>query len=289
MKNTFIGIFFAMLWASASVATKIGIRSADPLILANVRFLLAGTLMLGFAYIITPTKNPLPRGDEWRKLFIFSLFNTTLYLSAFVISMCEVSAGIGSLSTAVGPLFVIVLSALWLQRRLKWFEAIGVVLGLAGAALATWPLLQNSHATVRGLVILIAGIVSVSGASVYYARLGWRLPSLVINGWQVLLGGLTLLPFTIYFADWQHTYWDTRFWFSVGWLIGPVSILSLQLWFYLLRRDAISASLWLFLCPVFGFTYSSLFLNEPLSWHTFVGTVLVIAGLYVAQREKFSK
>lgn len=243
--------------------------------------------MLGFAYVIIPIKSPLPRGHEWGKLFIFSLFNTTLYLSAFVISMREVSAGIGSLSTAIGPLFVIILSAVWLQRRLKWFEAIGVFLGLAGAALATWPLLQDSHATVRGLVILIAGIVSVSGASVYYTRQEWRLPSLVINGWQVLLAGLTLLPFTIYFADWQHTHCDIQFWFSVAWLIGPVSVLSLQLWFYLLRQDAVTASLWLFLCPIFGFTYSSFFLNEPLSWHTFVGTALVIGGLYVAQREKF--
>jgi len=289
LKNILIGILFAALWASASVATKIGIRSADPLVLANVRFLLAGGGMLGFAYLVIPTKSPLPRGKEWGRLFIFSLFNTTLYLSAFVISMREVSAGIGSLSTAIGPLFVIMLSAVWLQRRLKWFEAIGVTLGLSGAALATWPLLQDSHATVRGLLILMAGIVSVSGASVYYARLEWRLPNLVINGWQVLLGGLTLLPFTIYFADWQHTHFDAKFWFSVGWLIIPVSVVSLQLWFYLLRQDAVKASLWMFLCPIFGFAYSSLFLNEPLSWHTFAGTALVVGGLYAAQREKFQR
>lgn len=289
MKNILIGILFAALWASASVATKIGIRSADPLVLANVRFLLAGGLMLGFAYIVIPTKSPLPRGKEWGRLFIFAIFNTTLYLSAFVISMREVSAGIGSLSTAIGPLFVIVLSSIWLQRRLKWFEAVGVILGLSGAALATWPLLQNSHATGRGLLILMAGIVSVSGASVYYARLEWRLPNLVINGWQVLLGGLALLPFTIYFADWQQTHFDAQFWFSVGWLIIPVSVVSLQLWFYLLRQDAVKASLWMFLCPIFGFAYSSLFLNEPLSWHTFAGTALVVGGLYAAQREKFQK
>ena len=93
-----------------------------------------------------------------------------------------------------------------------------------------------------------------------------------------------LLPFTIYFADWQTTRWDAQFWGSVGWLIVPVSVISLQLWFYLLRLDAVRASMWLFLCPVFGFTYSSFFLGEPLSWHTFVGTALVVAGLYVAQR-----
>lgn len=286
MKNIFIGLFFAALWASASVATKFGIRSADPLILANVRFLIAGSLMLGFAYLIQ--KNPLPKGKEWRQLFIFAFLNTTLYLSAFVISMREVAAGIGSLSTATGPLFVIIISTVWLQRSLKWYEVMGVVLGLSGAAMATWPLLQNSYASVRGLSILMAGIVAVSAASVYYSKVQWQLPNLLINGWQVMLGGFMLLPFTVYFADWQHAQWDLTFWASVGWLVIPVSVISLQLWFYLLRRDAVKASLWLFLCPIFGFTYSNLLLNEPLSWHTFAGTALVIAGLYVAQRDKFS-
>ncbi len=277
-----------MLWASASVATKFGIRSADPLILANVRFLVAGVLMLGFAYTLARPKSHLPQGTEWKQLFIFSLLNTTIYLSAFVLSMREVSAGIGSLSTATGPLFVIVLSAIWLQRSLRWDEAFGVVLGLSGAALATWPLLQNSHASLKGLAILMGGIVSVSAASVYYARVDWKLSNVAINGWQVLLGGFMLLPFTLYFADWDHSHLDIQFWASAGWLIVPVSVISLQLWFYLLRQDAVKASLWLFLCPIFGFTYSHLLLQEPLSWHTFVGTGLVISGLYVAQRKKFA-
>lgn len=288
MKNIIIGLFFAALWASASVATKFGIRSADPLILANVRFLIAGSLMLGFAYVVQGRKNPLPRGKEWGQLLIFAFLNTTLYLSAFVISMREVAAGIGSLSTATGPLFVIIISTLWLQRRLRWYEVVGVVLGLSGAAMATWPLLQNSYASPRGLSILMAGIVAVSAASVYYSKVKWQLSNLLINGWQVMLGGLMLLPFTIYFADWQRAQWDIQFWASVAWLIIPVSVISLQLWFYLLRLDAVKASLWLFLCPIFGFTYSNLLLNEPLSWHTFAGTALVISGLYVAQRDKFS-
>jgi probable blue pigment (indigoidine) exporter len=288
LKNIIIGLFFAALWASASVATKFGIRSADPLILANVRFLIAGGLMLGFAYLVQGRKNPLPKGKEWGQLLIFAFLNTTLYLSAFVISMREVAAGIGSLSTATGPLFVIIISAFWLQRRLRWYEAVGVVLGLSGAAMATWPLLQNSYASARGLSILMAGIVAVSAASVYYSKVKWQLSNLLINGWQVMLGGLMLLPFTLYFADWQRAQWDIQFWASVAWLIIPVSVISLQLWFYLLRLDAVKASLWLFLCPIFGFTYSNLLLNEPLSWHTFAGTALVISGLYVAQRDKFS-
>jgi len=287
LKPILIGIIFAALWASASTATKFGIRAADPLILANVRFLVAGPLLLLISTLFFRKSAFWPRRFEWPQLLVFALLNTTIYLGAFVISLREVSAGIGSLSTATGPLFVLMLSALWLNRKLKNDEILGVVLGLSGAALATFPLLQNSQATLKGLVILMGGIVSVSAASVYYARVKWELGTVALNGWQVLIGGLLLLPFTAFFANWPQTHWDIQFWLSVSWLIVPVSIGALQLWFYLLRQDAVRASLWLFLCPIFGFTYSHILLNEPLSWHTFAGTVLVVFGLYVAQREKF--
>ena len=80
-----------------------------------------------------------------------------------------------------------------------------------------------------------------------------------------------------------------QFWLSVFWLIIPVSIIALQLWFYLVKIDAVKASLWIFLCPVFGFANSFVLLGEPITWHTFAGTALVIAGLYLAQRENVNK
>jgi drug/metabolite transporter (DMT)-like permease len=67
----------------------------------------------------------------------------------------------------------------------------------------------------------------------------------------------------------------------------PVSIGAVQLWLYLLKKDPIKASLWLFLCPIFGFIYASFLLKEPITSYTYVGTLLVIVGLYLAQREKF--
>jgi probable blue pigment (indigoidine) exporter len=289
MKQFSAGLLFALLWASAAVATKIGIRSADPLVLANVRFLVAGGLMLFYAYVLRAGKHPLPRGREWRHLLIFALLNTTIYLGCFVLALRLVSAGIGSLSTATNPLFIMLISAAWLQRPLRWYEIVGVALALAGVALATYPLLQSSHATVGGLLILFAGMVSVSVATVYYTYVQWRLPNIVINGWQVLLGGILLMPVTLLMGDLHSTQWDLRFWGAVGWLIVPVSIIALQLWFYLVRIDAVRASFWLFLCPVFGFVYSSILLHEPITLYTYLGTALVIGGLYLAQRQKFRK
>lgn len=287
--GTSAGLLFAALWASASVATKFGVQSVHPLILANVRFFIAGTGMLLFAYGVqrnraSSFKDAWPTRTEFRQLTIFALLNTTIYLGAFVLALKDVSAGIGSLSTATNPLFIALLSALWLRRMPRRNELGGLLLGIVGVGVATYPLLQNSYATVGGLLILLVGMVSVSAATVYYASIEWRLPTLVINGWQVLLGGILLLPFTLIFADFGSSHYDERFWASVFWLILPVSVAALQLWFYLVRQDPVRASLWLFLCPIFGFIYSYLLLGEPITGYTFVGTTLVIGGLWLGRK-----
>ncbi|MBC3786845.1 DMT family transporter [Spirosoma utsteinense] len=283
--NTVPGLLFAALWASASVATKFGVQSVHPLILANVRFFIAGTAMLAFAYGLQPTKSAWPTRAEFKQLAIFALLNTTIYLGAFVLALKQVSAGIGSLSTATNPLFIALLSALWLRRIPGRNEIGGLLLGIVGVGVATYPLLQNSFATIEGLLILLAGMVSVSAATVYYAGIDWRLSNLVINGWQVLLGGIQLLPFTLLFADFGASHYDGRFWASVFWLILPVSVAALQLWFYLIRQNPVGASLWLFLCPIFGFVYSYFLMGEPITLYTLAGTALVIGGLWLGRRK----
>ncbi|GAB3975316.1 DMT family transporter [Spirosoma terrae] len=291
MRQLIPGLLFAALWASASAATKFGVQSVHPLILAEVRFFIAGGGMLLFAYGIQRAKNAWPTTTEFKQLAIFALLNTTIYLGAFVLALKQVSAGIGSLSTATNPLFIALLSAVWLRRMPRWNEMLGLLLGLVGVGVATYPLLQNSFATVEGLMILLGGMVAVSAATVYYASITWRLPNLVINGWQVLLGGILLLPFTFIMASFEPTafsnsQFDVRFWASVFWLIVPVSVAALQLWFFLVRQDPIRASLWLFLCPIFGFAYSYLLMGEPITLLTVLGTTLVIGGLWLGRQGK---
>ncbi len=287
MKNIIAGLLFAMLWASASAATKIGLLVAQPLVIGNCRFFIAGFIMLFYTYAIQ--KNRLPQGKEWQQLLMYGFLNVTIYLGCFVLAMKHVSAGIGSLSTATNPLIISMLSAFWSKRPVKLAESIGLLLGILGVAVATYPLLQNSFASIEGLLILSASMLSYSVGTIYYANQKWELPLLAINGWQVLLGGILLLPVTFFFTDWNHNQYTVQFWGSVFWLVVPVSIGAVQLWLYLLKTDAVKASLWLFLCPIFGFVYASFLLNEPITTYTYAGTALVIVGLYLAQRTTISR
>lgn len=289
MKNILTGLLFSILWASASVATKFGVESAPPLILANVRFFIAGILLLLFSYLFGKDDSfRLPRTSEFGQLALFGFLNTTLYLGLYVYAMKYTAAGIGSLAVSTNPLIIVLLSALWLGRRPVRADWMAIVLGMSGIAIATYPLLKGSHTTAFGVVLLILSMIIVSAASVYYASIQWKLSNLLINAWQVMLGGIFLLPITLLTSDFSSMNWDARFWMSALWLSLAVSIVGLICWFYLLRIDTVRASMWLFLCPLFGFFFAWWLMGEPITSYTVFGTLLVLVGLYMGQRVKLS-
>jgi drug/metabolite transporter (DMT)-like permease len=276
------GILFSVLWASASVAGKFGLLSAEPLTLFTIRFLVAGILLLGFAVMTSRHRWPVRR--EWWQLIVFGAFNTTLYLGIFIVALNDVTAGITALALALNPLLISILSSMWLKRPISAREWISIGVGITGVTIACYPLLRSGHATTMGMFLIALCMLMYSVGSVYFSSVAWQLSRSVINGWQVFLGGLMLLPFTLIFEGGGTTY-DTRFWLSEAWLVIPVSIAAVQLWLYLLKEDAVKASLWLFLCPIFGLTYSTWLLDEPFTWHTLAGACLVLLGVYVGQTQ----
>ncbi len=276
------GIIFSVLWSSASIAGKFGLYSVEPLVLFNIRFFLAGTILLLYAYVYK--KSRMPASKEWKNLVVFGAFNTALYLGIFIIALQYITAGITALAIALNPLFISLMSSFWSNRKVTITEWISIALGIAGVFIASYPLLNTKDVTAFGLILLAISMVAYSYGAVFYASIKWTLERVTINGWQVLIGGILITPLTIIFHS-QPNNFDTRFWFSLIWLIVPVSIIAVQLWLILLKTDAIRASIWLYLCPIFGLLFSSILLNEPLTFYTLVGTVLVLGAVFIGQKK----
>lgn len=285
MKNILTGLTFSILWASASIAGKFGLRSAEPLVLFTARFFLAGSIMLFIARFIRKERSPM--GEEWRHLFVYGLFNTAFYLGIFIIALQFITAGITALAIALNPILISIMSSIIMKRKTLHHEWISIVLGMTGVALAAYPLLSAEEISYAGMALLMLSMLTYSYGSVFYSSVAWTLPRMVINGWQVLIGGFLLLPFAIIFYTGENKL-DLNFGLSLFWLVVPVSILSVQLWLRLLKADAVKASLWLFLCPVSGISFSTWLLDEPFTWYTGVGAILVLGALWIGQRGKLT-
>src|SRR5690606_31711094 len=134
MKNICIGVLFAMLWASASVATKFGVLSVPPLFLGNVRFFIAGSILLLYSFLISrkDNKHRFPTIVEFKYLSIFGFLNTTLYLGLYVYAMKYTAAGIGSLAVSTNPLLIVLISNWLIGRKASAKEWISISLGIVG-------------------------------------------------------------------------------------------------------------------------------------------------------------
>jgi len=277
--KTGLGLFFTLLWSSSAIATKFGLHSTTPLVLATTRFLIAGGLLFLYVYVIRK-KYPWPKSQEWRSLIILGLLNTTIYLGATFWALNYVSAGLFNLFVTTNPFIVAFLSYIWLGRRITLKEWIGMIIAAAGLLIASWPSLTNSDATVTGIIILGLGMVSMAIGSVYFTKCNLNLPSIVINTWQVTIGGLVLIPITyVLEKEFYFLKLDLYLFGSLTWLVFIISIGTMLLWFYLLKQDTVRANNWLFMTPIFGFVLAGMFLNEPITIFDIVATVLIIIGL----------
>jgi probable blue pigment (indigoidine) exporter len=267
------------------VAGKFGLTSAEPLLFFTMRFLFAGVLLLSYSLFIK--RQRLPEGEEWKQLAIFGAFNTALYLGIFIIALQYITAGITALAIAINPLLISLMSSMFYGRKVLWIEWLSILLGMLGVFTASYPLLGSELVSVEGLLLLGLSMVAYSFGSVYYASIKWKLDRVSINGWQVLIGGMLIMPFAFLLYD-GNNHFDATFWFALLWLIIPVSIGAVQLWLILLKTDAVRASLWLYLCPIFGLLFSAALLREPLSYFTLTGTLLVLSALFIGQQKLYS-
>lgn len=272
------------MWASASTATKIALEVSQPLVIAQVRFAVAGIIMLFFAHILR--KEKLPKGVEWNQIAIYGLLNITIYLGCYVIAMQHVTAGVGSLAIATNPLFISFSSLFFLKQKLKNEIIVALLLGTCGVVLASWPLLKDASITIGGLVLLLFSMLSYSIGAIYFSSKSWNnLSILTINGWQTTIGGILLLPFTLFEYNGSRNHFNFKYWSGTLWLAILVSIFAIQLWLWLLKKNTVKAGLWLFLCPVFGFAIAAMVLNDKITLYTFLGVVLVMIGLFLSQKE----
>jgi probable blue pigment (indigoidine) exporter len=288
VKTITAGLLFAILWGSASTATKKALVYAQPFTISICRFFIAAAILLFIAHAVR--RFPFPTGKQWKQLMIYGLLNIAVYLGFFIVGMQFVSAGIASLFIATNPVFISLIAALWLKQPVKWITVASLVICTAGILIASYPLLETSYVTPLGLFIILISMLSYSIASVYFSEQSWKcMHILTINGWQTLFGGIFTLPFFFFYYKPSLNSQNFSVVTSVLWLAIPVSIGAVQLWMFLLKRDPVKASFWLFLCPIFGILIASLLLGEPLTIFTAAGVMLVICGLYIIQKNRTIK
>src|SRR3989441_5042208 len=194
MKNDRTRVLLALgslyvIWGSTFLAIRIALQGYPPLMLAGLRFVIAGAVTYAF---VRARGAPPPTRTEWRS----SLIVGSLLVCAnacVVIAEQWVSSGVAAVAIASVPLWVALVAGLfgrWPSRG----EWAGLAIGLAGVAI-----LQTGgdlRASPAGAAVLTVSCASWALGSIWSRRL--PLPKgLMASAAQMLAGGMGLLLFAV--------------------------------------------------------------------------------------------
>lgn len=285
LRNAAFAVPFVLIWTSAFPAAKIGLIDSPPLLFLALRFLLAGGVMLAWAYWRRTLRKLSLK--EWGILGALGLLNHALYLGLSWTGMGSLSSGLSTILISANPIVVAVLSSFVLREPLTRQKIMGLALGFLGVAFIVRNRIGSSIDSLEGFLLVLAALFTLAFGTVLYKKCPVKTDIVTGTGFQIILSGVMLLPVAFWFEDLSAISLTPSFVGAYLWLVVVVSIAGYQLWFNLLERGSASAaSVWFFLTPPLGLIAGAWLLNEPLNWIDFIGIVPVILGIVMVTRAR---
>jgi len=177
------------------VATKYALRGFEPLLLALLRFSLAG----GILWVVWRLRS---RGErvsrrELARLALLGFVSLTVYFSFENLGIARTSASEAAILIGAIPLFVVILNTFTLRERSTARQWVGIALSFAGiAALMLLGGGAGGGSLTGNLLVLVASL-SAGVYSILARRLLVSRPALFVTTFQNLFGALFMLPLAL--------------------------------------------------------------------------------------------
>jgi len=294
------------VWGSTYIGIRIGVETIPPFLMAAVRFLIAGSILLGWEAltafrhradpaVATEQRPRLPTRREWRDSAIVG--GLLLFGGMGMVALGErtVPAGIAAILVALLPVWVAVLGRIFFGERLPAAVVIGIVIGLVGVIVLVGPFGTGGRMAFDpfGIVCLILSPLCWGTGSLYSSHRAVLPPRpLTATGVQMICGGAVLLVGSLLageLATFDPAAVSTRSLAGLAYLTTVGSLVGFTTYVWLLRVAPLpKIATYAYVNPVVAFVLAGILLGEPISSRTVVaGAVIVFAvALIVTARSR---
>lgn len=280
---------FVLLWSTGWIVAKYASPHADPLTFLSLRFTLAAAL---FAVITVISRAAWPSTrNGWMHAVLSGVLLHGIYLGGVWWAIAQgVPASVSGLIAALQPLMTAIVAPYTVGERLTPAQKLGIVLGFLGLAVAILPgLAKLDLATLQlaliPLIVNVLGMVSVTAGTIYQKRYLQEGDLRAIATLQYVGGFLVVLPLALLIEPLRMD-WTLEFVLAMGWSVLGLSLASIMLLLYLIRRGQVSrAASLIYLVPPAVAIESWLMFGEELTLPLIIGTVIVVIGVWLTNRK----
>ncbi|MEO0328010.1 MAG: DMT family transporter [Pseudomonadota bacterium] len=293
LKNPYLLLTLtALFWSGNAVAGKLAVGNISPHLLTLLRWVVACSILLPFAWPHLKRDWPLIRSRFWFLIIMgaigFGVFNNLMYLALTYTSAINVA-----IEQAAMPLIVFAMNFILFRTRVTGFQIIGFVITMLGVTITATRgslfALGNQSLNYGDLLMIFA--IMVYGA---YSVLIRNKPDIHLFSFLFMLAIAAFfgsIPFTLWEVLNGTINWPNQTGLGVILYAAVFPSLVSQL-FWVMGLEKIGSNrggLFINLVPIFGAILAILILGEQFQTFHAIGLVMVLGGIALAQQTGKSK
>jgi len=273
------------VWGSTFLAIRVGVREVPPLILAAIRFSIAGLALYAW---ISARGEAQPTAREWRSAALLGLIIFVFDYGLLFWSEQRVPSGVAAVMLATIPVFMALSEIIILRtQRLTIRLVVALLIGIFGVAILMAHSLNLGGAPVDkiGALALIFASISWSIASILSRKIPLPQSKLMSSAAQMLTGGILLTILAAALGDFHNFHPATvsrAVWFSLLYLIVAGSIIGFTAYVWLLHHESpTKVGTYAYVNPIVAVLVGYFLGGEELTTRTILGSLCILVSVIV--------
>ena len=276
-----------VFWGASFVANTIALKYIGPIEIASIRFFIAAPLLLIVTYLWKGKETFKFDKRDIVTFIILALTGVTFQYAIQVSAQDFTSATSASLLINSSVFFIMILGAVFLKEKMTWLRVMGAIIGFIGVALlvtkGSLSLEMNDNAIGDLMIIVCAFLWSIY--TIYGKSISKKYHPIVILNYVFILGAIGLMPF--YFLTPHMPMQDIPLTAiaAILFLVVFCSIIAYLVYNIALEKmDTSKVALYIYFVPLSTIILAALILHETLTMASAAGGIMVLVGMYLAEK-----
>jgi drug/metabolite transporter (DMT)-like permease len=281
------------VWGSTFLAIRVGVREVPPLILAAMRFFVAGVVL--YVWMIARGERS-PSGREWRSACLLGIVIFVMDYGLLFWAEQRVPSGIAAVMLATIPVFMALSEIIFLRTQTLTIRLVlALLIGIGGVAVLMSRSLNLGGAPIdkMGAVALIFASISWSVASALTRKLPLPDSKVMSSGAQMFAGGVFLTLTAAALGEFRNFHpWSVsrEVWFALLYLIVAGSIIGFTAYVWLIHHESpTKVGTYAYVNPIVAVLVGYFLGGEALSMRTILGSLFVLVSVVVITTTRAKK